>query len=69
MAGLVAAAWPSAVEGARDFYRSGQKAVRQEVVQRLLYLAREILDTPSVVLAPDLENTCIPAYSASARTW
>jgi hypothetical protein len=69
VAGLVAAAWPSAVEGARDFYRSGQKggpAGRSCVAPVYPWLG-EILDRPSVVLAPDLENTCIPAYSANAN--
>jgi hypothetical protein len=28
---------------------------------------RDNIEEPSVVLAPDLENTCIPAYSASAN--
>jgi hypothetical protein len=69
VAGLVAAAWPSAVEGARDVYRSGQNggpAGRSCVAPVYPWLG-EILDRPSVVLAPDLENTCIPAYAANAN--
>lgn len=69
VAGLVAAAWSPSVEGARDVYRSGQEGgpAGRSCLSPIYPWLGGILNRPSVVLAPDLENTCIPAYSANAN--
>src|SRR3712207_2886883 len=69
VAGLMAAAWPTAAEGARDLYRTGDEAGRvgRSCVDEIFTWLGRAMDGPSVVLAPDLENTCIPAYSADAN--
>jgi hypothetical protein len=69
VAGLMAAAWPTAAEGARDLYRTGDEAgpVGRSCVDEIFPWLGRAMDGPSVVLAPDLENTCIPAYSADAN--
>jgi hypothetical protein len=66
---LMAAATPPTVAGAEDVYRTDEESAR---VKRFCFdpvfgwMGTHITE-PSVVLAPDLENTCIPAYSASAN--
>jgi hypothetical protein len=69
VAGLVAAAWSPAVAGAREVYRTGVEASRAErsCFDPILPWLGDNLTQPGVVLAPDLENTCIPAYSAAAN--
>jgi hypothetical protein len=69
VAGLTAVAWSPAAEGARDLYRSGDEAgpAGRSCVDQIFPWLGRVLDRPSVVLAPDLENTCIPAYSADAN--
>jgi Family of unknown function (DUF6077) len=69
VAGLTAAAWSPAAEGARDLYRTGDEAGPEgrSCVEPIFPWLGGALDRPSVVLAPDLENTCIPAYSADAN--
>jgi Family of unknown function (DUF6077) len=69
VAGLVAAAWPPAVAGAREVYRTGAEASRAErsCFDPILPWLGDNMTQPGVVLAPDLENTCIPAYSAAAN--
>jgi hypothetical protein len=59
---------PASVAGAQDIHRS------EEVAQSLRSCFDPVfrwiganIKEPSVVLAPDAENTCIPAYSASAN--
>jgi hypothetical protein len=67
--GLAAAAWSPAVAGAKDVYRTGVEASQAErsCFDPILPWLGDSVRQPSVVLAPDLENTCIPAYSASAN--
>jgi hypothetical protein len=66
---LMAAATPPTVAGAEAVYRTDEETAR---VKRFCFdpvfgwMGTNITE-PSVVLAPDLENTCIPAYSASAN--
>jgi hypothetical protein len=69
VAGLMAAAWSPAAEGARDVYRTGEAAgpVGRSCLNPIFPWLGDNLARPSVVLAPDLENTCIPAYSAAAN--
>jgi hypothetical protein len=67
--GLAAAAWSPAVAGVKDVYRTGVEASQAErsCFDPILPWLGDSVRQPSVVLAPDLENTCIPAYSASAN--
>ena len=69
VAGLVAAAWSPALAGARDVYRTGDEAgpAGRSCLDPIFPWLGDSLVRPSVVLAPDLENTCIPAYSAEAN--
>jgi Family of unknown function (DUF6077) len=69
VAGLAAAAWSPAVAGARDVYHTGVKASQdaRSCFDPIMPWLGSSVRQPSVVLAPDLENTCIPAYSASAN--
>ncbi|HEX2180678.1 MAG TPA: DUF6077 domain-containing protein [Rubrobacteraceae bacterium] len=69
VAGLTAAAWSPAAEGARDLYHTGDEAgpAGRSCVDQIFPWLGSALDRPSVVLAPDLENTCIPSYSADAN--
>jgi len=69
VAGLAAAVWSPAVADAKDVYRTGVEASRagRSCFDPILPWLGSSVRQPSVVLAPDLENTCIPAYSASAN--
>ncbi len=65
---LTAAAAPSALAGAKQVYDSrplsqGTESCFDPIFRWMQYEIRE----PSVVLAPDAENTCIPAYTAEAN--
>ncbi len=66
---LMAAATPPTVAGAEGVYRTDEEAaqVRRDCFDPIFYWMRDNITEPSVVLAPDLENTCIPAYSASTN--
>jgi uncharacterized protein DUF6077/uncharacterized protein DUF6541 len=65
---LMVAATPPTVAGAESVYRTDEEAaqVKRDCFDPIYYWMRDHVMEPSVVLAPDLENTCIPAYSASA---
>jgi len=69
VAGLVAATYSPALAGARDVYRTGEAvgSPGRSCMDPIFPWLGKILSRPSVVLAPDLENTCIPAYSAAAN--
>jgi hypothetical protein len=60
---------PSAMAGAESVYRPDEEAtqVKRSCFDPIFYWMRDNIREPSVVLAPDLENTCIPAYSAQAN--
>jgi hypothetical protein len=60
---------PSAVAGAEAVHRTDEE-IRDHpafVFDPIFGWMRTNITEPSVVLAPDAENTCIPAYSASAN--
>lgn len=65
---LLAAATTPSVAGA-DLYRAGDRLGQRmgDPYDPIFTWMRENITTPSVVLAPDAENTLIPAYSASAN--
>ncbi len=68
--GLAVAAWSPAVVGAREIQRMEAEASSldgRSCFDPILPWLGATVRQPSVVLAPDLENTCIPAYSASAN--
>jgi hypothetical protein len=59
---------PTAVAGAEDVHRSEEVAQSpRSCFDPVFRWIRANITEPSVVLAPDAENTCIPAYSASAN--
>jgi Family of unknown function (DUF6077) len=66
---LTAAAAPASVAGAESMYRTDEETaqVKRSCFDPSLDWTETNITEPSVVLAPDLENTCIPAYSASAN--
>jgi hypothetical protein len=64
---MVAVAAPAVVAGAGDIYRTGDVRTRCSPAEPVFGWMRDNIREPSVVLAPDAENTCIPAYSASAN--
>jgi hypothetical protein len=66
---LMAAATPATVAGTKDMYRTDEEAaqVKRSCFNPIFSWMGTNITEPSVVLAPDLENTCIPAYSASAN--
>ncbi|MDQ5830112.1 MAG: hypothetical protein M3324_09715, partial [Actinomycetota bacterium] len=64
---MVAVAAPAVVAGAGDIYRTGDVRSRCAPAEPVFGWMRDNIREPSVVLAPDAENTCIPAYSASAN--
>ena len=68
MLALLAAAMTPTVAGA-DLYRAGDRFGQGmgAPYDPIFTWMRENITTPSVVLAPDAENTLIPAYSASAN--
>ena len=64
---LMVAAAPLSVGHARVAYRAAGGAQSQGMCFDPVFdWVRENVEEESVVLAPDLENTCIPAYSAEA---
>jgi hypothetical protein len=69
VAGLVAATYSPALAGARNVYRTGEEArpAGRSCLDPIFPWLGDSLVQPSVVLAPDLENTCIPAYSVAAN--
>jgi hypothetical protein len=69
VAGLMAAATPPTVAGAEAVYRTDKEVAQAErtCFDPIFGWMRDNIREPSVVLAPDLENTCIPAYSAWAN--
>ena len=60
---------PSAAEGAEDVRRTEKEISKHpaSVFDPIFPWMRENITEPSVVLAPDAENTRIPAYSASTN--
>ena len=65
---LMVAAAPASVAGARDVYRAAE--VPPSVGSRfdpIFGWMHDHIGEPSVVLAPDWVNACIPAYSAQAN--
>ncbi|MDQ3913248.1 MAG: DUF6077 domain-containing protein [Actinomycetota bacterium] len=64
---MAAVATPTIVAGAEDIYRTGEVPGRCSPADPVFGWMRDNIKEPSVVLAPDAENTCIPAYSASAK--
>src|SRR3712207_3948152 len=64
---MVAVAAPAVVAGAGDICRTGDVRSRCSPAEPVFGWMRDNIREPSVVLAPDAENTCIPAYSASAN--
>jgi hypothetical protein len=66
---MVAVAAPSAMVGAKDVHRTDEEIEQTPgcVYDPIFSWMRARITEPSVVLAPDLENTCIPAYSAQAN--
>jgi hypothetical protein len=66
MAAVVA---PSAVAGAEAVHRTEKERAKRPVFvfDPVFSWMRDNIEEPSVVLAPDAENTCIPAYSAAAN--
>jgi uncharacterized membrane protein len=59
---------PASMAGAQDIHRSHEvaRSPRSCLDPVFRWIGANIKE-PSVVLAPDAENTCIPAYSASAN--
>jgi hypothetical protein len=66
---MVAVVAPSAVAGAEAVHRTDAEIAKHPafVFDPIFYWLRDNIEEPSVVLAPDVENTFIPAYSASAN--
>ena len=64
---MAAVATPAVAAGVGDIYRTGDVPTRCSPAEPVFGWMRENIREPSVVLAPDAENTCIPAYSASAN--
>jgi hypothetical protein len=60
---------PSAVNGVKGVHRTDKEITKHPafVFDPIFHWMRDNIREPSVVLAPDAENTCIPAYSASAN--
>ncbi len=69
VAALVAAAWSPAVAGTSDIHQTDKEVARVErsCFDPIFRWMGDNMTEPSVVLAPDQENTCIPAYSAAAN--
>jgi hypothetical protein len=69
LVGLMVAATPATVAGAASVYRTDEEAaqVERSCFDPIFGWIEINITESSVVLAPDLENTCIPAYSASAN--
>ncbi len=60
---------PSAADRAEEVRRTEREISQRpaSVFDPIFYWMRDNITEPSVVLAPDAENTCIPAYSASTN--
>jgi hypothetical protein len=69
LSALMWAAAPASVAGAEDVHRSEEvpQSPRSCFDPIFYWIGANIKEPSSVVLAPDEENTCIPAYSASAN--
>jgi hypothetical protein len=69
LAGVAVAAWSPAVAGAREVYRTGVETspVERSCFDPIFPWLGANMMRPGVVFAPDLENTCIPAYSAASN--
>jgi hypothetical protein len=69
VAGLATAVWSPVVADAKDIYRKSAEpsANERSCFDPIMPWLGSSVRQPSVVLAPDLENTCIPAYSAFAN--
>ena len=63
---MIAVVAPSAAVGAEKVYRASEEA-RVTCSDPIFRWMQANVKEPSVVFAPDAENTCIPAYSASAN--
>ncbi len=63
---MIAVVAPSAAVGAEKVYRASEEA-RVTCSDPIFRWMQANVKEPSVVLAPDAENTCIPAYSAKAN--
>ena len=67
VAAVMAMAAPTAVAGVKDSYRAYEVARSGgSCFDPILPWMRDNVAEPSIVLAPDAFNTCIPAYSARA---
>jgi hypothetical protein len=66
---MAAVVTPSAVSGVEAVHRTDKEIAKRPafVFDPIFGWMRDNMEEPSVVLAPDAENTCIPAYSASAN--
>jgi Family of unknown function (DUF6077) len=64
---MAALAAPAALAGAEDISDTQDVRIRCSPAEPVFGWIRANVKEPSVVLAPDAENTCIPAYSASAN--
>jgi uncharacterized membrane protein len=60
---------PSTMGGMEAVHRTDKEVTKHPafVFDPIFYWMRDNIREPSVVLAPDAENTCIPAYSAQAN--
>jgi hypothetical protein len=60
---------PTAVAGVEAVHRTEKEIAKHPVFvfDPIFSWMRDNIEEPSVVLAPDAENTCIPAYSASVN--
>lgn len=68
VAALMAIAAPTALAGVKASYRAHEVARNgASCFDPILPWMRDNIDEPSVVLAPDAVNTCIPVYSARAN--
>ncbi len=66
---LMVAAAPTAVVGAQEIYHSNRVPPKDEALgfDTIFGWMRDNIHKTSIVLAPDAENTVIPAYSAQAN--
>jgi hypothetical protein len=65
---LMSVAGPASVEGVEDVHYSGESPVSGPGCFAAIFpWISDNITKPSVILAPDTQNTCIPAYSAQAN--
>jgi hypothetical protein len=66
---MATVAAPAAVAGVEAVHRTEEEIAKHPafVFDHIFGWMRDNIREPSVVLAPDAESTCIPAYSASAN--